>query len=1003
MGWDPGASEAGEPVALAVTDVQGSTALWERLGLGFREVLDVHDDVMRAAIAKHGGYEVRTEGDAFVVAFPTATAAIAACLDAQQALHDAPWPSVLASALPDEAHSRGLRVRMGVHFGPALRARDPVTGRWTWTGAAAHHAARIAAAGHGGQVLADEATARAAPEGTAISALGDFLLDGAACPLVQLLPPTLAGRRFPPVRAVRHRRSNVPAPPHALLGRDAELRRLDAAAASGARLLTLVGTAGVGKTRLAVEWAARTSSRWPGGTWFVDASGPRDAEGLRGAISSVFELGEAPTEARLRGALQQRGALLLLLDTLEHVSGAGEAIARWLADVPTVTVLATSRSPLGVAGEELVAIEPLAVSAVDPASSPAVRLFVERATAVAPAFDPGTQLEAIARLVERLDGLPLAIELAAARAAVLSPGQLLGRLERRFDLLRAGGTDRPARQRSLAAALEASWEILSEADRAVLAAASVFRGSFDDAAAAAVVGPGAKASLERLAAVSLVTKPAPGRWKLLETVQQYATSRLPDPLPLETAHGAHYAALALRIASMPRSARREVQMLEVENLLAALTRALARRDAEVAASVAIAATDSLAEREPTDMLASRLDAALALDLSWRHRARLLDRKSQLVVHGPRSAEALPAADAAVAAAERSGDPSVLGKSLVRRAAVHRMLGKADLARADAHAAMAIARGREPRQEWMAIALLAGVDYVTGQWQAAFEGFERAARAALAAGDTMDWAESWANTGIVLSAWGRRREARERYDEVLNAVRPLGARHLEAAVVNGLAAVLALDGMLEAAERAAYDAMALHALLGNRRSHAVALSMLANVLIAGGRLGEAEAKAREALAMHREYANQTFVAQALTVLSAIALEQGRRVAAGQLAAEASELAARIDDPHLKAGADALAAEAGEATAEAHATATAASDALTAMEAWPDVVVARCRQARIALALGDPERARAALEQAEALAREQQMGARTVAGRDLARTRGLLSAPLSSWRPACSEPS
>ena len=480
-------------VTLLFTDVEGSTQLLERLGVErFAEALGLHRRLLREAFARHGGYEVDEEGDAFLVAFQAAGQAVAAAGEAQQGLASAEWPD-----------QGGLRVRMGVHTGEPL----PVPPKYV--GMDVHRAARIMAAAHGGQVLVSEATA-ALLDGVALRDLGPQRLKDMLEPirLYQLEVDGLAVE-FPPLRSLHQ--TNLPVAAWPLLGRELELAEIRDLVGGGVRLVTLTGPGGSGKTRLALQAAAELSDQFPDGVFFVALAPLRDT-GM--VLPTVAEAVGLQADDDVVAWLSSRRALLVL-DNLEHLADLDAVVAELL--VGETTVLATSRTPLHLAAERELPVEPLPDEA-------AVELFVSRAGAA------GRRVEAdetVAAICRRLDNLPLALELAAARSKLLSPVALLQRLDAALSLLTGGAGDRPERQRTLRATIEWSHDLLDPAPRAAFRHLSVFRGSFTLEAADAV----AAADLDQIAALldqSLLKPLGDVRFFMLETLREYARERLDE-------------------------------------------------------------------------------------------------------------------------------------------------------------------------------------------------------------------------------------------------------------------------------------------------------------------------------------------------------------------------------------------------------------------------------------------------------------------------------------------
>ncbi|WNG41765.1 AAA family ATPase [Archangium violaceum] len=672
-------------LALVFTDVQGSTRLWERCSAGMRVALGLHDQVLRSALPEHDGYEVKTQGDSFMVAFASAVEAVRWCLEVQQALLRAPWPEELLAELdaaeveaPGGRVHRGLRVRMGVHLGEPECRVDERTGQVDYFGRMVNVTARVAAAGHGGQVLVS-GPAWAQVEGALASlgqpvvrALGEFQLKGIeeAVSLVEVLPASLAERRFEALRVQRVRRGHVPGETGELIGRQEELTALRRDFSEGARLITLLGPGGMGKSRLATRFGNLElgACAWAGGVWMcelTDAATVGDichavGQALGVALNRSGEDGE-PAE-RLGRVLAGRGDVLLILDNVEHVIQHMPAtLGRWHALAPRARFLVTSREALLLPEERVVDLEPLEVPEEGETRPErleccdAVRLFVQRARAVRGSFElAASDAPLVADIVRKLDGIPLAIELAAARTNLLGVGQIQERLSRRFDLLRGGRRDGSARQSTLWGAIDWSWNLLEPAERAALAQCSVFRGGFTLEAAESVLmfppgGPDVLEIIQSLRSKSLLRTSAPEglpgelRLGLYESIRQYASSRLAERgegSMLSARHAGYYLALARRLSARMRGEGGELAFrrlaLERENLLAACDNALAVVPAtegslERALGALVALEPDVTARGPVGITLQRLDKAL--ELSSTVEVEPLLRAEALAVRG----------------------------------------------------------------------------------------------------------------------------------------------------------------------------------------------------------------------------------------------------------------------------------------------------------------------------------------------------------------------------------
>jgi predicted ATPase len=466
-------------VTFLFTDVEGSTRLLHELGDGYADVLAEHRRVLRDTFARHGGVEVDTQGDAFFVAFARASDALAAARDATAAL-DGP-----------------VRVRIGVHTG------EPLVTDEGYVGIDVHRASRIAAAGHGGQILVSHST-RELVSADGLRDLGEHRLKDLTAPerIYQL-----GDGDFPPLKTLYP--TNLPIPATPFLGRERELRDIGALLErNDVRVLTLTGAGGSGKTRLALQAVGAAADRYPDGAWWVPLAAVSDPGAvLEAATGALGATGELATAVGNR-------CMVLLLDNFEQVISAAAEISPVLAKCPNLDVVVTSRERLQVAGEHVYPVPVLA-------RAESRELFVVRARAVRPDFEPD---ELVDVLCERLDDLPLALELAAARTTVLSTAQLLDRLAARLDLLR-GGRDAELRQQTLRATIEWSHDLLDTDEQRLFARLGVFVGGWTLDAAEEICDADVD-TLQSLVDKSLVRLRESDRSWMLETIREYAVERL---------------------------------------------------------------------------------------------------------------------------------------------------------------------------------------------------------------------------------------------------------------------------------------------------------------------------------------------------------------------------------------------------------------------------------------------------------------------------------------------
>jgi predicted ATPase/class 3 adenylate cyclase len=515
------------------TDIEGSTRLWESEPERMRPAMARHDALARQSVEEHGGVVVKMTGDGVHAAFDDALDAVRATVALQRSLAEI-----------EPRHGVAIRVRCGLHAG-AFERRDN-----DFFGAAVNRAARIMGAAHGGQVLLSRAVAELVAarlsDGLALRDLGAARLRDVPDTerLFQVLHPALRAD-FPALRGLEATPHNLPHALTSFIGRERELSEVRARLAT-ARLLTLTGMGGLGKSRLALEAAARLLDDYPDGVWLVELAALRDPQGVAQALASVLgvkpEPGRPVSEALELHVRERR--LLVLLDNCEHVLGAcAELALRLLRAAPHVKILASSREPLRVTGEALVAVPALAVPSVLAAGErlaieayEAVRLFIERATAAQPAFAlTAANAGAVAAICHRVDGIPLALELAAARVRSLTVHQIAERLKDRLRLLVGGDPTALPRQQTLRGLIDWSHDLLEPGERTLFRRLAVFAGGCTPEAAEAVAAGGTLAAadvadrLARLAEKSLVSAdPHTGRYRLLETVREYAQQKLDE-------------------------------------------------------------------------------------------------------------------------------------------------------------------------------------------------------------------------------------------------------------------------------------------------------------------------------------------------------------------------------------------------------------------------------------------------------------------------------------------
>jgi predicted ATPase/class 3 adenylate cyclase len=738
-------------VTFLFTDVEGSTRLLQEHGDGYADLLAEHRSALRDAFTRHAGVEVDTQGDAFFVAFTRATDAVSAAADARDALAAGP-----------------IRVRMGLHTGEPL-----LTGEG-YVGMDVHRAARIAAAAHGGQIVLSESTRQLLEAGAHVRDLGEHRLKDLvdAERLYQL-----GDGDFPPLRTLDA--TNLPLASSPLVGREREVDELVAMLSNGKRLVTLTGPGGTGKTRLALQVAAELVGTQRDGVFWVPLVGLSDPELLDSEVAQAIG---APDD--LTGFLRGR-QLLLLLDNFEHLLEGAPSVSTVLAACGGVRALVTSRAPLHIAGEHEYRLEPLAVNE-------AAELFAERARSVGRELVIDETVETICR---RLDGLPLAVELAAARTKLLAPERLLERLDSALPLLTGGARDAPERQRTLSATIAWSYDLLDPPGRQLFARLAVFAGTFALEAAEKVCD----ADLDGVAALvdsSLVKPIGDDRFLMLETIREYALERLSgeEGQELRRRHAGFFLALAEDSyahrfdAEAESVARLEIDQDDLRAALDWLERNDAHQSLELAGALGWFWHSHGLIDEGSGRLASALEHA---DVSGRARARAQTWAGALAARGGAPEEGRAQLDEAIALWRELGDldevasaHGTLGWLLILDAgddeqalqafqqgvAIRRQLGDDggevralvgvaqtlvalhETEQAEAISRELLVRGAgDPRTEHFAYHFLADCSLVRGETEEAEERYRESLRAAIPLGDVVE--TSFEVQGVAMAAAG----------------------------------------------------------------------------------------------------------------------------------------------------------------------------------------------------------------------------------------------------------
>jgi predicted ATPase/class 3 adenylate cyclase len=540
-------------VTFLLTDLEGSTAMWERDAGAMKTAMVRHDELVERAVAANHGFVFSRMGDGMATAFPTARDATIAAAAIQRALTDEPWTTL-----------RPLRARIGLHTADGVLVEG---GGYAST--PINRCSRLMSAAHGGQIVVSGPTETLVreqlPDDIQLKDLGEHRLRDLRRPTrVFQLDQCDANEHFPPLRSLESYPGNLPAQASSFIGRDLEMSRV-AAALETSRVVTITGVGGVGKTRLAIQTAADMLPRYRDGVWLVELAAVRDPAGVREAVLGAFGLANLAGTS-LEDALARK-ELLLLLDNCEHLLGpVSRLVTRIEQTCPSVVVLATSREGMAIAGEQLIALPPLGAGAPGDAiehliQTDAVSLFVERARHVKSDFAlTENNSAAVSEICQRLDGIPLAIELAAARIIALSPSELVRRLDRRFQMLASGRRGAVERHATLRAAIDWSYDLLTAAEQRLLARLAVFTGgctleAIEEVCEGSPVERGEAIDLiTSLVSRSLVVADDNGngtRYRVLETIRQYAEERLAawnETDAMRERHGRFFGALSARAA-----------------------------------------------------------------------------------------------------------------------------------------------------------------------------------------------------------------------------------------------------------------------------------------------------------------------------------------------------------------------------------------------------------------------------------------------------------------------
>jgi predicted ATPase/class 3 adenylate cyclase len=892
-------SPAARTATFLLTDIEGSTRLWEEQRAAMSVALEAHDALLRAAVEQAGGTVVKTTGDGVLAAFDRPEAGLMAAVEAQRALERHAWPTTGPLRVRMAIHSGSAEVRDGDFFGPAL-----------------NRTARLMAIGHGGQVLVSSTTSALvagdqAP-GSALVDLGEHRLRDLDRPehVYQVVATGLRSE-FPPLRAVTEHPTNLRPQVTSFVGRErelAEVRRL----LERSRLVTLVGVGGTGKTRLELQVAADALEGYGDGAWLVELAPLSDPELVVGEVGRVLRVQQEPGQPPIDTIADylRSKELLLVLDNCEHlIAAAAEVTERLLGSCSALSVLTTSREPLGIDGEALFAVPSLALpaaveersgqlivddEALDRAGrSEAVSLFLERARATLPAFAlDRSNVGAVVEICRRLDGIPLALELAAARVNVLSADEIAQGLSDRFRLLTGGRRTAVPRQRTLQALIDWSWDLLEDDDRRLLRRLAVFAGgwtlecatgvTFDYPADHGSDGVGRNDGGARLATLdglgrlvdrSLVVVDHTGatRYRMLETIRQYAADQL-------AASGETVLLCDRQLAVFLRLARDAEQGLEGPELPAWME----RLDAEI--DNLRTALDWADGADPDEAL----EMCVALTRYWQSRAMGSEGLDRLL-HAVERVRALPEPASAPVARARA---VLVARGLTGASVVAESIGHAERASLGQEALALARQSGDPAAIADAIAIL-----VITRALAAGERDVEGLRAML--DEAMDIANELGDGARAGRIAGGRALVEASVD--LDAAERWLVRASEAAVRSGnpqeiawvtqiRGRVASQIGRLDDAQRWFRQSQAQFHAIGDQRFELSVQSELGHVLRRSDRIDEAEAEYRQTLRGWQRSGNRGAVANQLESFAYVAMSRGDGVRAARLLGAAEALRA-----------------------------------------------------------------------------------------------------------------
>ncbi len=846
-------------VTLLFTDIEGSTRLLQQLGHRYEEVLSGCRQLLRAAFHRWNGYEVDTQGDAFFVAFARATDAVSAAVEMQRTLAAHPWP-----------YGATVHVRIGLHTG------EPQPSAEGYVGLDVHRAARIMSAGHGGQVLLSQTTRDLVehdlPAGVSLRDLGAHRLKDIQHPS-QLFQLVISGlpADFPPLKTLDIHHNNLPIQPTPLIGREQEMAEISTLLAwPEMRLATLLGPGGIGKTRLAIAVTSRVRSFFAGGICFVGLAALSDPELVVPTIARELGLKESGTHPPLQQvqAFVGQQPFLLVLDNFEQIVDAAPQLEELLAGCPCLKILVTSRAVIHLSVEQVVPVAPLSLPNLstsdyeDIAQSAAVTLFVQRARNILPSFQltPGNA-RAIAEVCTRLDGLPLAIELAAARVKLLPPQVLLTRLWQRLQLLTGGPRDLPVRQQTLRSTIQWSYDLLGPEEQTLFHILSAFEGGWTLEAAEALCQEIGQVDLDVLNTLSalidnsLIQSSEQGaeepRFLMLQTVREFGLERLIASGELETtrmAHARYFLALAEQAEPELHGPNQAIWVARLEhehdNLREALEWALEKVIDEEAA-----------ERSEIGM---RLSAALKefwMILGHYREARIFLERALALSEGTRTSLRARVLRAIASVADCQGDIDrievVAQQSLALSQELEDTCGIAE-----------------------SLGLLADAAWLRGKIVEAVSLHEEQVRLLRQVGEPGEVADALFHLAEHVSSLGEYVRGQTLFEEALALFRQTGNElWVGGTLVHSVAWLWFMLGDLETMRRRFQEGQALITSVGNRAWSAECLWVAALLVLSEEESARASSLAQESLSIYQEIGDPWYSAWLLHILGRIETQRG----------------------------------------------------------------------------------------------------------------------------------